>query len=259
MTQPDPKGRTPTVVRYRGGWPTRPKPSEPPGAHRAREAGPAPAPTPVPKATPVPRDAPVPRRHAATGAASRPGWLRREAIALLGIAGAALTVLSNLAWHIPLSRPFMDVLGKWIAWNSDLWWSLYGLFDIYLHPHVQAAVALAVFLAMIGLGARISARLAGTPLGTRRPMLEGMSGPSLLIMAALMIIFLFGHDAEPSRNPLEVGGSLAAGQYVVAGTVAAGYILGDLLGQRGFHVRLYRLAVLVVLLLALNAWLLARP
>ncbi len=186
-------------------------------------------------------------------------WIGREAIALLGTFGAALTVLSQLAWHIPMSRPFIDLLGRWMTWNFDFWLSLYDRLGFYPHAHVQAAVALAVFLAMIGLGARVAARLTGTPLDRQWGLFEGMTAPSLLIMGALIVVFLLGHDQSPTDNPLVVGGNQQAGELLFAGVITAGYAAGDYLGQRGFHLRLYRLAVLILLLLGCNQWLLASP
>ncbi len=120
------------------------------------------------------------------------------------MAGAALTVLTQLAWLLPISRPFMEVLGWWMTLNSDLWLSAFDSLGFYPHSHVQAAIALAVFLATIGLGARVSAKLTGTPLERRWSLFEGQTWPSLAIMGTLGIIFLLGHD--PNASVANYGG-----------------------------------------------------
>jgi hypothetical protein len=122
-----------------------------------------------------------------------------------------------------------------------------------LHRNLVAALTAALFMAMIGTGARVSARLSGAPLPplalTR--WLDDMTWPSLMVFAAITIAFLFGYGASPT-DPLVVWGSREWGKYMFACTVAAGYAAGDYLGHGEFHRRLLRLAVLVPLLLALN-------
>jgi hypothetical protein len=75
-------------------------------------------------------------------------------------------------------------------------------------------------------------------------------------MGVLGIIFLLGHDPSASTANYDGPGGKETVKYLFAIILAAGYGLGDYLGQRGFHTRLYRLAFLLVLLLALNHWLL---
>lgn len=256
MTNPDLAGRTPTVQRYQSRWwqnwlSRQTKPARLPRASRV-------PPPPIPQPPPVsPRPASEPTRGSAP--ASRPAWLVRESIALLGMAGAALTVLAQLAWLVPLSRPFMDVLGRWMTFNSDLWIANYDILGFYPHSHLQAAIALALFLSLIGLGARISARLSGEALQKNWRLFGGLSMPSFWILSSLIIVFLLGHARDPARDPLVVGGSLQMGEFAFALAIAAGYGLGDLLGQKGFHTRVARLAVLVALLLVWNQWLLSSP
>ena len=175
------------------------------------------------------------------------------------MSGAALTVLAQLAWAVPLSRPFMAILGWWMTVSSDFWLRHYDTFGFYPHAHLQAAIALAFFLAIIGLGARISAILYGTPLQRGWGFLDGMTWPSLAIMGALGIIFLLGYDPDPASATYENAGGKETVKYLFAIILTIGYALGDFLGQRGFHVRLYRLAGLLILLLALNHWLLSSP
>ncbi|MGE0628186.1 MAG: hypothetical protein AB7O43_10210 [Hyphomicrobiaceae bacterium] len=63
--------------------------------------------------------------------------------------------------------------------------------------------------------------------------------------------FLVGQDASPSKAvPLTVFGSPKAGQYAFAVIVTAGYWAGDYIGHREFHERLYRLALLVIAVVA---------
>jgi hypothetical protein len=249
--------RPPTVQRYKQQWwpfarkqASKPKPAPPaasstPAATQSRFQRPR---LPTSASEPVetrPRPRPTKPRP-------RKGWLVREAIALLGMIGAALTVLVELAWYVRMSPPFMDVLGWWMTLNSDVWLSAYDRLHFYPHAHIQAAIALAVFLAMIGLGARVSALLSGTPLERRWSLFEGQTWPSLAIMGVLGVIFLLGHDPNASSSNYDGYGGKETVKYLFAIILAAGYGLGDFLGQRGFHTRLYRLAFLLILLLGLN-------
>jgi hypothetical protein len=172
------------------------------------------------------------------------------------MAGAALTVFSQLASIMPLSRPFLDVLGWWITVNSNFWLDQYDAIGFYPHSHLQAAIALAAFLTLIGFGARISAIWTGTRLERRWGFLDGMTWPSLAIMAILAVLFLLGHDPNASSATYD-GTSKETIKYLFAIILTVGYAAGDFLGQRGFHVRLYRLAILLILGLALNQWLLS--
>ncbi len=201
---------------------------------------------------------PAPATHANRPTGSLVGWLARESLAILGMAGAAITVFSQLAAIMPLSRPFLDVLGWWITVNSNFWLDRYDEIGFYPHSHLQAAIALAASLTLIGLGTRISAIWTGTRLERRWGFLDGMTWPSLAIMAVLAVVFLLGHDPNASSATYD-GTIKETNKYLFAFIVTAGYVAGDHLGQRGFHVRLYRLAVLLILGLALNQWLLSSP
>jgi hypothetical protein len=127
MTNPDLAGRTPTVQRAPAfpwpRWRTAPRRAASPLARDPRlpEADAKPPPTNTAVSSSERRTANVPRPSPtsapAPSAAKRPagslgGWLVRESIALVGMAGAALTVFSQLAWIMPLSRPYLDILGS---------------------------------------------------------------------------------------------------------------------------------------------------
>ena len=79
-------------------------------------------------------------------------------------------------------------------------------------------------MAMIGIGARVSARLSGAPLPpiilTR--WLDGMTWPSLMVFAGISMAFLSGHGASYT-DPLVVWGSREWGKFMFACTVTAGY------------------------------------
>jgi hypothetical protein len=273
MTNPDLAGRTPTVQRAPAfpwpRWRTAPRRAASPLARDPRlpeaDAKPPPTKTAVPsserRTANVPR--PSPTSAPAPSAAKRPagslgGWLVRESIALVGMAGAALTVFAQLAWIMPLSRPYLDILGRWLTLSSNFWIDRYEALGFYLHSHLQAAVALAVFLAVIGLGARISDLLSGVPLARRWGFMDGMTRPIFAIMSVLAVIFLLSFDPNPASPTYDVT-SKSTIQYLFVILLTAGYALGNHLGQRGFQIRLYRLAVLLALLVALNFWLLPSP
>lgn len=276
MTKPDLSNRTPTVQRVPAfSWPrwrlapsksARPLARAPrsiDNSHEARKEPPAPPSARKQAGAPVPTTGTKSPSSETPSDTTRPttlsGWLLRESVTLLGMAGAALTVLSQLAWVMPLSRPFMDLLGWWVTLSSDLWLANYESLGFYPHSDLQAAIALAVFLATIGLGARISGLFSGAIFARRWGFLQGMTWPSLAIMGSLAVIFLLGHD--PSASSVFADGTDRGGtqKYVFSVILMAGYAAGDMLGQRGFHTRLYRLAILLFLLVGLNIWLLTTP
>lgn len=252
--------RTPTVQRYRQRWWSFGRsPAEPVKSQRKTtpiQASAQKSPTSGVPAAPALKPAKATTYPAAKPNATLAGWLAREAIALVGMGGAALTVLAQLAWFVPMSAPFLDVLGTWMTYNSNFWLTNYDRLGFYPHSHLQAAIALAIFLTLIGLGARVSARLSGRPHDRNWGLFDGMTWPSLVIMSILGVVFLLGHDPDPSRATYDDAGGKETVKYLFAVILAAGYGLGDYLGQKGFHTRLYRLAVLIILLLGLNHWLL---
>jgi hypothetical protein len=180
-------------------------------------------------------------------------WLRRESIATLAMLGAAFTVLAQLRHEVPFAPWLERLLGRWQDATRYFWQPPLDWVGVPLHQHLVAALTLASFLAMIGVGARVSGRLSGAPLPpiVLSRWLDGMTWPSLIVFAALALVFVLGHGAS-AAGPLVLWGSPTAGKYVFALTVTAGYIAGDYIGHEEFHRRLLRLAVLVALLVAAN-------
>jgi hypothetical protein len=178
-------------------------------------------------------------------------WLKREAVATLAMAGAALTVLAQLAQAMPMAPWLEQILAWWQAFLHGLWRPPLDWLGIPLHPHLVAAVTVSAFMTLIGVGARISRRFAGTPLPPIgfAHFLGRMNWPSLVVFAALSIVFLAG-QGDPSSDRLVLWGNREAGRYGFALTAASGYFAGDLIGQHEFHGRLLRMAVLVVLLVS---------
>lgn len=180
-------------------------------------------------------------------------WLRREGLATLAMLGTAFTLLGQLATVMPFAAPLALLLTYWNSFTQSLWRPPLELIGLPLHRNLVAALTAALFMAMIGAGARVSARLSGAPLPpiilTR--WLDGMTWPSLMVFAGISVIFLLGHGASYT-DPLIVWGSREWGKFIFACTVTAGYAAGDYVGHGQFHRRLLRLAVLVPLFLALN-------
>ncbi len=179
------------------------------------------------------------------------GWLKRESVATLAMLGAALTVVAQLRHAMPMASWLEQIVAYWQLLTRGLWRPPLALLGVPAHHDLVAALTLAAFLTMIAVGARVSGRIGGAPLGRIElgRWLDGMSWPSLIVFAALALVFLFGHGASAS-DPLVIWGSREAGKYAFALTVTAGYIAGDFIGHDEFHRRLLRLAVLVVLLVA---------
>jgi hypothetical protein len=180
-------------------------------------------------------------------------WLRSESLATAAMLGTALTLLAQLSALIPFAPPLAALLVLWNSLTQAIWRPPLEVIGLPLHRNLVAALTAALFVAMIGVGARVSTRLSGAPLPpiVLGRWLDDMTWPSLIVFAAISMVFLFGHGAS-STDPLIVWGSRQWGKYIFACTVAAGYIAGDYIGHGEFHRRLLRLAVLVPLLVALN-------
>jgi hypothetical protein len=131
------------------------------------------------------------------------------------------------------------------------------LVGLPLHRDLVAALTAALFMAMIGVGARVSARLSGAPLApiVLSRWLDDMTWPSLMVFAGISIIFLLGHGASHT-DPLVVWGSREWGKFTFACTVTAGYAAGGTSARRVPPAPAAS-AVLVPLLVALNYALLA--
>jgi hypothetical protein len=181
-------------------------------------------------------------------------WLGQESVALLAMTGAAITVLAVLGKIMPIAPQLAPWLAGWNDLMHELWRPPLDLIGAEVHPQIVAALNVATFMALIGAGARFSAWLSGRPLAplTWRRFFDDQSGPSLAVFAALCLAFLVGQDVDFNANQLVVFGSEKVGQYAFAGVVTAGYFAGDFIGHREFHLRLYRLAALVVALIAAN-------
>lgn len=181
-------------------------------------------------------------------------WLGRETVAMLGVAGAAMTVIANLANTVLIAPAFVPVVTWWRDLTHLAIRPPFEMAGIALHSHLVAAIAFAVFLTIMGAGARIAAAVSGPPLVPPRQwaMLDGMTWPSLIVFAGLVYAFLIGHDPKPMDTPLVVFGSEDTGQFVFALVATSGYIAGDFIGQRSFHGRILRLGVLVIAILICN-------
>ncbi len=174
-------------------------------------------------------------------------FLRKELVALLAEAGAALTVLSQLASEVAMPDWLRDFLGFWRQVLTTLWTPLLKHFDTTLHPQLIAALSLALFMCLLGIGARMARARGRAPLAPIEfRFLEDMSFPSLLVYAGLVYAFLIGSGPDPAQEPpIVLFGSEIAGRYTFALIVTIGYALGDFLGHKAFHWRLLRVATLV--------------
>lgn len=168
--------------------------------------------------------------------------------------GAAITVLAQLAHVMPMAPPMPELLARWQDAMHHLWRPPLELAGIAVHPHIIAALNAAFFMTMIGVGGRISATLLGRPQGPliSARFFEDQTWPSLMVFMALCVVFLLGSDSAPEEHRLVFFGSEKLGGYAFAIIVMVGYFLGDYVGHREFHLRLFRLAVLVAAIVAVN-------
>lgn len=170
--------------------------------------------------------------------------LRKELLAWAGQLGAAVTVLAQFSSEIVLPDWLVNLLAAWRQMQAALWKPVFDAAGLSLHPHIVAALSTAVFLAMIGIGARLSRAKTRRPLAPLEVrFLDDMGWMSVLIFAALVYVFLIGSGPDPAASvPLTLYGSELAGRYLFASIVTAGYVAGDFFGHRAFHYRLIRLA-----------------
>ena len=174
--------------------------------------------------------------------------------------GAALTILAELKGVMRIA-PQLAALLDWVhATVREVWRPPLELVGLGLHHDLAAALNVAFFLALIGVGARVSSHLGGRPIGpfTASRFFDDQTWPSLIVFAAICLVFLVGRGAGPA-DPLVIFGSAEIGKYAFAIVVTIGYFLGDFIGHKEFHLRLYRLAVLVGVLIVVNFALLAPP
>jgi hypothetical protein len=174
-------------------------------------------------------------------------------LALLALSGAALTVIAELGKTIPLAPQISHLLGKWQEITRTVWRPPLELTGLTVHSDLVAALNVAAFVALLGVGARVSAHLSGAPLAPIAfgRFFDDQTWPSLLAFAALCLVFLLGHGSD-DNNVLTVWGSQEIGKYAFAFVVTAGYFAGDFIGHRAFHLRLYRLVAVVAILVAAN-------
>lgn len=178
-------------------------------------------------------------------------FLRKELIALVAETGAALTVLSQLASEVAMPDWLRDFLVFWRQMLAAVWQPLFNHLNWDLHPQLVAALSLAVFMVVLGIGARMARSRSRAPLAPIEVrFLEDMNFPSLLVYAGLVYAFLIGSGPDPAQEPpITLFGSEVAGRYTFALIVTIGYALGDFIGHKAFHWRLLRLASVVAVIL----------
>lgn len=241
MAAPDLRNRTPTVTRYRSrwlSWPSAPK-KAPLGRSTEANAKPAPASTSRDAPRPTPPPATAPR-----AIPTLPQFLAREAVTLVGLASAALTLLS-FVWFVPFSPFVLSLVAKWMIWSNEMLAHLVRAFGVGHVPALDGAILLALSFVLIALGAVFA--------GDRADIRTDKSGRSLLgnatilsfliFIAALIIVHL-------GAAPIPGGWHEHQEKPLIA--VVAGYLIADLIGRRGFHKRLSWLAVALALLLWIN-------
>lgn len=268
MSRIDLSARTPTVTRYRAGWPRwfartveLPKRAKMPTASPARDAEDASA-TPYTTARTAAADH-VEKRNAGreasnqSGATSKKpptifGLLAREALTLAGMAGALLTIIAHLGWHTTLALPFFDLSSRWILWTSSIWRDVLGGNPEFDNLRLQGAMTLGVCLALIGLGAFVSRQIQGAEETRKWRFVRLAALPGLLLAAATIPIFAWGFEPFVSANPFDNLGARERGQSYIVMSILAGYAVGDLFGRQRFQSRIFVLAAALVLLLAVN-------
>jgi hypothetical protein len=188
----------------------------------------------------------------ARGPSKPVAWLQREFVATLGIAGAALSLLAELAHVTPMATPLARLLAYWRSLTQSFWEIPLDWAGILIDPTVLAALSIAVFLIAIGIGVRISAARSGHPLLplTHQGLWQDhhQTWPSLIAFGSVCLIILIGR---------EIGGSDRHIGWLFTIIAATGYLLGEFYGGEEFHRRLIRTIVAAAVVAAINALLFA--
>ena len=187
-------------------------------------------------------------------------WLSREFVATLGIAGAAMTLLAELAHSMTMAPPLARVLAYWRGLTQGLWEIPLDFVGILIDPLVLAALTIAAFLIAIGVGARISAARSGHPLPPLTQQgfwqTDHQTWPSLIAFASVCLIILLGRDSgSPDVSQVPGGDRQTGWLFAIIGTT--GYLLGEFFGDQEFHRRLIRTIGAVAVVAAFNWALLA--
>lgn len=183
-------------------------------------------------------------------------WLKRASYAWFGLSGALLTVLGQLANACVLSPGLSQFVMWWPEVLRTAWRPPLELVGIEPHPHVAAVLSFALFLIMIGIGARLDARSGPQPLPPlmQARLLDDMTWPSLIVFAWLLVVFLSGLGHDPADDtPLRLFGSALAGRLSFALIAMFGYATADWFGHHLFHDRLYLLAGTVAIIWGVDA------
>jgi hypothetical protein len=184
-------------------------------------------------------------------------YVRNNTLAFLSQCGAVLTILAQLSSELALPDWLMGPLAGWRNLTLRMWQPLFDVAGLTPHPNLVAALSVAFFLSLIGVGARVSRSYTRRPLAPlEMRFLDDMGWLSVAVLGSIIYVFLIGSGPDPSKvAPLEVYGSELAGRYLFAVIVMIGYALGDFFGHRAFHYRLLRMAAIFGLLIA-GAWML---
>lgn len=179
-------------------------------------------------------------------------FLRKEIVALTGELAAVITVLSQAASEIHVPSWLNDSLLVWRHVLTSMWQLCLSWLQITVHPNLAAALALALFLTLIGIGARMARGQSRTPLAPiEARFLNDMSVVSMLIYAGLVYVFLIGTGPIGEAAPqAELFSSELANRYTYALIITVGYAVGDFMGHKAFHRRLFRMAILLAALIA---------
>lgn len=174
--------------------------------------------------------------------------LRRESIATLGVIGNLLTILAKLKIAPDFLRPFLD---QWRDWTSAFWSALLSPFGQYVHPSTSAALSLAFFLIMIGVGARVAGdskvewngRVFGIPLLFSDRWIFVMIFHFWFVIVTWFVLAAFSADAPYSPHESRYS------DYLDLGIICFGAFAAFAIGLIGFAARMARVYVLLTLVL----------
>lgn len=179
--------------------------------------------------------------------------LYRELLATVGAIGATLTVLSKLKHVVPLPGWLVDFLTWWQSVTHAAWVIPIRQVHISLHPDFAAALSLALFALVLGVGTAVSAKLQGSYESAPRLrefvriggyLSKVDSWVFMIICAAIFLAFLIGQD-RPAGTP-----KLSRNIDFLPAWIAIGALFcGLYVGRYAFFHRLRRVAAVVLLVL----------
>ena len=140
------------------------------------------------------------------------GLARYEVLTWAGVLGGALTVLSNISSVIELSEWAHWFTQNWLAYVRAFWTTVGALIAIEIDPVLQLDITFMLFIFMMAVGTRLSARLKPDREAEARPVLGQVFSLNVLaavgvylalpIVLAVVLSMIAGEEGWSEAHPV---------------------------------------------------------